>query len=298
MKIEHLETKKLRLMKDNINTIEGSKLIDLTNSIKSTGIKEPLIVTKRNDGNYVVLDGNHRLSIALGLKFKSVPCIIRELNESEWVSEHVQLNYFRGEIKLLKLINYITNELDSGTKISRLAKTLGMEEHWILTHYDMGKIVSNEELYEKYVNKRLIKIPVLIDHDSLVEILKNMKEANRRSIMMFILKNISTYKKKIKALFIDINRIEKQIKTLTKNKPNIDPIGLNNEKKHILKDIYNIEKKIKFLNNAKSNLHDKNIRDEIAKILIDTLDIGELSSLLGFIINKQLLGNKKSIWKE
>ena len=48
----------------------------LQNSIKLTGIQQPLIVTRLNNDSYIVIDGVRRLRIAGSLGMSEVPCVI------------------------------------------------------------------------------------------------------------------------------------------------------------------------------------------------------------------------------
>ncbi|HEX9664236.1 MAG TPA: ParB/RepB/Spo0J family partition protein [Patescibacteria group bacterium] len=59
------------------------ELEDLINSIKEHGIIQPLIVTKKADGDYELIAGERRLRAARMLELKTVPAIVREAGAQE-----------------------------------------------------------------------------------------------------------------------------------------------------------------------------------------------------------------------
>lgn len=62
----------------------------LFNEIKNSGIEEPVRVFQDRQGRYYYMDGNHRLSAAIALGHKTVPC--RVLSFREYLSEFCKTN--------------------------------------------------------------------------------------------------------------------------------------------------------------------------------------------------------------
>jgi ParB/RepB/Spo0J family partition protein len=58
------------------DVVEDDKL---RHSIERTGIQQPLVVSKLNDGKFVLIDGFRRLEVAKYLKHLQVPCVIDDL---------------------------------------------------------------------------------------------------------------------------------------------------------------------------------------------------------------------------
>ncbi len=58
-------------------------LEELTNSIKEHGILQPLIVTRTDDGGYQLVAGERRLRAAQILELKTVPAVIRKVEEQQ-----------------------------------------------------------------------------------------------------------------------------------------------------------------------------------------------------------------------
>ena len=80
----------------NPNNMAVAMLDRLTASIRSYGLLIPLIV--RPIGKvYEVLSGNQRLTVVAGLGFKTVPCIIVDLDDAHARLLAQALNHLRGE---------------------------------------------------------------------------------------------------------------------------------------------------------------------------------------------------------
>lgn len=97
-------------------------LTDLTESIKSQGILQPLLVVSR-DGGYILVAGERRLRAAKRAGLKKVPAIVRPLNEEEMARialiENIQrtdltaIEEARGYAALMDRYGYTQQQLAS-----------------------------------------------------------------------------------------------------------------------------------------------------------------------------------------
>jgi ParB/RepB/Spo0J family partition protein len=67
----------------------------LANSIRTTGIQQPLIVTKVAPNRYIVIDGGRRLFIAQHLKHAQVPCVV------DSVPKDIDPELYRNRIRFI-----------------------------------------------------------------------------------------------------------------------------------------------------------------------------------------------------
>ncbi len=97
MQVDELSIEKLEEAPWNPNQMDDVTLKRLTESIKQSGLVEPLVVRPTEDHHYEVLSGNQRLKAINGLGFKIVPCVVVDLNDAEAMLLAQALNNLRGE---------------------------------------------------------------------------------------------------------------------------------------------------------------------------------------------------------
>jgi len=74
------------------------KMQEMAETIKEIGVRTPLIVRPRPDGNYEIISGHRRKFASELAELKEVPCIIRNLTDDEAVIEMVNSNMQREKI--------------------------------------------------------------------------------------------------------------------------------------------------------------------------------------------------------
>jgi len=97
MKTIDISITDLRPASWNPNQMDETMMECLRESISRYGLVEPLVVRPLDDSFYEVLSGNQRLRILEDLDFKSVPCVIVELDNSRAMLLAQALNGIRGE---------------------------------------------------------------------------------------------------------------------------------------------------------------------------------------------------------
>ena len=81
----------------NPNQMDETMISRLRESISKYGLVEPLVARKIDEEQYEVLSGNQRLKVLEDLDFKSVPCVIVELDDARAMLLAQALNGLRGE---------------------------------------------------------------------------------------------------------------------------------------------------------------------------------------------------------
>lgn len=97
--IDMLNVNSLRVNTKHKNTLQESRLKDLTESISKVGILTPLIVRINHieRGTYEILSGGHRFEVAKRLNIQEVPCIIKNVDDDTaniyWFDTNLQRNF-------------------------------------------------------------------------------------------------------------------------------------------------------------------------------------------------------------
>ena len=114
---------------------DHEKLEDLSVSIQSNGILQPLIVTKAEDGKYSLIAGERRLKAATMAALDTVPCIIRDADKKqmqEWaIIENIQRADLNPIEKARAYHDYINN-FDATQK--NISERLGVPRSSIANH--------------------------------------------------------------------------------------------------------------------------------------------------------------------
>lgn len=128
-KITYIDPRALSVPKVRITTVwDEDELTALKNDVKEQGIETPLLVAKDGE-KLLVIDGKHRLDEALLNGFKTVPCIIREMDTKKMLLRNLASNRLRGkapvsqEIQVVKELYSVHNatveEITKETGFSR-----------------------------------------------------------------------------------------------------------------------------------------------------------------------------------
>ena len=64
----------------------------LVSSVKDKGITQPIVVRPREDGGYEIVSGHRRKMASELAGYESVPCIVRNLNDDEAITQMVEDN--------------------------------------------------------------------------------------------------------------------------------------------------------------------------------------------------------------
>lgn len=125
--IVYLEPDQIGVPEERITAVYDQDLMEeLMESIKQNGILEPLQIAKI-DGQYILIDGLHRLYAAKQLGIEKVPCIVKEMTWDRLFIENIIMNRQRGKsnpAEEAKLIKKLIEEYNYS--IRKAAETLGM----------------------------------------------------------------------------------------------------------------------------------------------------------------------------
>jgi len=97
-KIVNLPIKDVVAFPNHPFKVKDTELEEMVESIDKWGVNVPLIVRKKDDGNYELISGHRRKRACEILGLKEIPCIIRNLTDYEAIIQMVDSNIQREEI--------------------------------------------------------------------------------------------------------------------------------------------------------------------------------------------------------
>ena len=125
----------------------ADRIRDLVDSIKQEGLVNPLVISKRKEGGYILVDGERRFRALTELKVKEVPTIILdELNDTERLIKqfHIQEQHegWSGveKAKAMKKLSQIM-----GMDMKELGKILGLSEMNTREYVAFGNLLEGKE---------------------------------------------------------------------------------------------------------------------------------------------------------
>jgi len=108
------------------SVVDPDIMEELRESVRQKGILQPLHVAEV-DGQYVLIDGLHRLYVARELGIKEVPCIVRPMTMDEVLIQNLIVNRQRGRsnpAQEAEVLERLINEF--GYSINKAAEILGI----------------------------------------------------------------------------------------------------------------------------------------------------------------------------
>jgi ParB/RepB/Spo0J family partition protein len=118
---------------DNPRTSLGD-LTELTRSIRSHGILQPLVVLPADDrGVYRIVAGHRRYAAGVKAELTDVPAVIRPMTTTEVVEAMLSENVNRDGLTIAEEVRAVERlmSLDSGLTPPKLCKRIGRSQSWV-----------------------------------------------------------------------------------------------------------------------------------------------------------------------
>ena len=141
----------------------------LIGSIEKEGVLQPIIVTPYKDaiGNYIIVDGNHRVMACQRLGIETIPANIIE-DEKEAVLVGMTINFQRKDLhcvekaRSLKALEVSLKEDNPDIKNSEIAKRVGLSGGAVTQFIKISElpteVLDKAVLYKKYDMKKLYRL--------------------------------------------------------------------------------------------------------------------------------------------
>lgn len=145
--IVQVEVDKILVPEERVTSIYDEELeAELEQSIKQHGILQPLQLALVN-GQYVLIDGLHRLRIAKKLGMKMVPCTVEPMSEDQLLIRNLIVNRQRGRSNPAQEALVIKKLVDEyGYDVDRAAQILGMSRATAEKYYRIADKCSQRVL--------------------------------------------------------------------------------------------------------------------------------------------------------
>jgi len=115
----------------NRKTFDLQGMQELTDSVKSKGILEPLIVRKMQDGKYEIASGERRWRAAMHAGLKEVPCRDMVLTDEDVQDLNLIANIQREDIPALEKAALLKARMGNTITQAQIAKKLGKSQEWV-----------------------------------------------------------------------------------------------------------------------------------------------------------------------
>jgi ParB family transcriptional regulator, chromosome partitioning protein len=200
MNIIEIPIEKLNHAPWNPNQLDSAGIERLTESLSRYGLVEPLVVRKIKDNEFEVLSGNQRLKAIASLGYKTVPCVILNLNDAEAMLLAQALNNLHGEddqVMKGNLIKTVLSSIPEDKVLSLLPETA--ESLKSITQFNQEDLAEHLQAWQEAQAARLKHMIVqLTDNqhslvqDAIKRIMPNVKEddsgsPNNRGTAIFLL---------------------------------------------------------------------------------------------------------------
>lgn len=140
--------------------VDDEEMDDLVESIKKNGILVPVLVRPDADNNYEMIAGHRRMHAAIKVGLKTIPAIIRDLDDDEAVVAMVDSNIQRE--KLLPSEKAFAYKMKLEAMKHRVGRKSKENVSQLGTHYRADSEMANELGESRNTIRRFIRLTELI----------------------------------------------------------------------------------------------------------------------------------------
>lgn len=180
-RIQRISTERLCHHPDNPRVGYGD-LEELTESIRTNGILQPLTVVEIGAGKYNVVAGNRRLEAAKKAGLPDCPCMVYEMTEKEQAAVMLTENMQRNDLTPYEQGRGVQMCLDLGMSVEDIAKRTGFSKDTIrhrkkFAELDQDKL-KDKCKYGQISIQELIELEKIKDITTRNEVLEKVGTAN------------------------------------------------------------------------------------------------------------------------
>ena len=125
--------------------ITKESLHDLMDSIKEQGILQPLIVRKINPETYELIAGERRFQSACALNFKSIPCVVKDIDVVTACIIALVENIQREQLTALEEADgFLKLKEEHNLSVDEIAKIIGKPRTTISNMVRLAELLSSE----------------------------------------------------------------------------------------------------------------------------------------------------------
>lgn len=204
-----------------------NELTSLSDSIRSNGIIQPLIVRKNENDEYELISGERRLRAAEMVGLETVPCVLMSVNDNDSalfaIIENIQrdnLNYFEEAESIARLISeYSMTQEEISKKLGKSQSYLSNKIRLLRLSDDLRSVILENSLSERHA-RALLRLDGDVDRlKALLEIIEknmNVNETDKyiESLITPVKQKSRPKFRKLKDIKIFINTINHAVDTM------------------------------------------------------------------------------------
>ncbi len=115
-------------------TFDKAELAELAHSIGEHGVLQPLMVSAQKNNKYMLVAGERRLRAAKKAGLKSVPCIVKQVDELQHLELSIIENVQRKDLDLIELTDIIARLHDDfNQSYDQISHSLGKSQQYIVS---------------------------------------------------------------------------------------------------------------------------------------------------------------------
>jgi len=138
----------------NPNKVAKPEMDLLRISIRNSGFCYPIVVVKKCDKEYVIVDGFHRHLLAIEFNMEYVPAVILDDPIEELMAVTIRFNRARGTHHIDRMSNIVTQLIKLNLTTDEIKKNLGMDADEVLRlkqHSGIAEIFKDYEYSKAWV---------------------------------------------------------------------------------------------------------------------------------------------------
>lgn len=210
-------------------SFDKNELDSLASSIKNSGIIQPLVVRKTENGSYELISGERRLKAACIVGLQTVPCILMNVSECDSavysLIENLQrhnLNFFEEAEAFNRLITvYDLSQDELSQKLGKSQSSISNKIRLLKLPSDVRDIITENGLTERHA-RALIRIDntdllfKALNHIIIKNLNVNETDSYIDSLVSPVAARSKPKFKKLKDIKIFINTINHAVDTMRK----------------------------------------------------------------------------------
>lgn len=114
--------------------------LELVKSIRDDGVLQPILVRPTEDG-YEVVEGNHRLTAAKDANLTELPCLIKEMTDTDVAIIQLKANAIRPPTDKVAYARRLQQLQSEGFTINMLAKKVGKSSGWVAKQLSLTRLI-------------------------------------------------------------------------------------------------------------------------------------------------------------
>ena len=141
MKIEEIRIEDIVIPEERARaTFTDEQHQELKASIEKNGFTVPILVRKRKDGKYELIDGEHRIQVVKELGWEKIPAVISEVDDARATLLNVLANTARGTQNPMDVAEALKRAHDAGISDEELAAAMGHTKSWVRLYLTLTEL--------------------------------------------------------------------------------------------------------------------------------------------------------------